>query len=339
MKEKQVTMLTTILKPTKQNIRLCAETLKNGDLVGMPTETVYGLAANAFSDQAVANIFVAKNRPQDNPLIVHVHKDYDLLELVSEITPLAKKLLKKFTPGPITMVFKSNGAVSKSVSRGLNTVAIRIPNHKIAQKLLKECNLPIAAPSANLSSRMSATNAQAVLEELSGKLPYILDGGTCQVGIESTVVDVTGDQPIVLRPGKITKEQLLRVANSVDEKTKYVSGEKIASPGVKYKHYSPSIPVYVCPNGRYNEAKNAYQAMLERGLNPVVLGKSGEKRHFGKLNFLSIGNSTKEVAKKLYESLRIAEKHHTGIVLCAVKAEGFGVSVLNRMNKMHSYEL
>jgi L-threonylcarbamoyladenylate synthase len=305
----------------------------------MPTETVYGLAANAFDEQAVQSIFVAKNRPQDNPLIVHVHKDYDINSLVEEVTPLAKILLKHFTPGPITLVMKSNGKVCSAVSRGLSTVAIRIPSHKIAQKLLKECNLPIAAPSANISSRMSATTAIAVKQELDGKLSFILDGGTCKVGIESTVVDVTGTEPIILRPGKITKEELLKVVNSVDEKTKYKEGEKVFSPGVKYKHYSPNIPVFVCPSGNYQLAKTVYADMLSKNLKPLVLCMQHEIKNFKLLTVKSMGGTVSAVARNLYSSLRDAEQHYSSVVLCAVSNNGFGSAVLNRMSKMNSYEL
>lgn len=330
-------METQILQPNKKNIALCAEALHAGQLVGIPTETVYGLGANAFDQTAVQNIFIAKNRPQDNPLIVHVHKNYDLTKLVSEITPLAKTILKRFTPGPITLVFKSNGTVCPAVSRGLNTVAIRIPNHKIAQKLLKACDLPVAAPSANLSSRMSATTANAVQTELDGKLPYILNGGTCQVGIESTVVDVTGEEPIILRPGKITKEQLLLVAKEVQEKTKYTEGEKVFSPGVKYKHYSPNIPVFVCEYQNHSLAKQTYAQMESVGLKPVIVCLQKEKHNFKDLQTILFGASTKDVAKNLYANLRQAEQNYTSAILCAVENKGFGVAVLNRMSKMNSY--
>lgn len=329
---------TKILKPTKNNIKICAGAIKKGQLVGMPTETVYGLGANAFDEKAVNSVFVAKNRPQDNPLIVHVHKKYDLNLLVSEITPLAKTILKRFTPGPITLVMKSNGKVANAVSRGLNTVAIRIPKHKIAQKFLKECNLPIAAPSANISSRMSATTAQFVKDELDGKLPYILDGGECEVGIESTVVDVTGDTPIILRPGKITKEQLLKAAKKVNEKTKYSENDKVASPGVKYKHYSPKIPVFVCEHKQYSKARQVYRHMQENSLNPVILCLKHEIKHFEGFNVISFGKKFEHMAKNLYKYLRYAEKSFDAVVICNVENQGLGSAINNRVSKMHSYE-
>lgn len=331
-------MQTKIVKPTKKNIATCAQSLRQGFLVGMPTETVYGLAANAFDQKAVERIFEAKNRPQDNPLIVHVHANYDLTQLVSNITPLAKACLQAFTPGPITLVMKSKGTVCPAVSKGLETVAVRIPNHKVAQRFLRACDLPVAAPSANMSSRMSATSAKAVKQELDGKLPYVLDGGVCQIGIESTVVDVTGEIPIILRPGKITKEQLQTVAKQVQEKTKYQAGEKVFSPGVKYKHYSPNIPVFVAQFGAYNQANNVYEEMKQEGLKPVIVCVKSEKQKFKGKPVILFGKTEQDIAKNLYAVLRKAEKSYTSAILCAPKETAFGLAVLNRMSKMNSYK-
>lgn len=328
---------TKILKPTKKNLALAAQELKNGNLVGMPTETVYGLAADAFNEEAVNKIFIAKNRPQDNPLIVHVHENYNINALVSDITPIAKKLLRTFTPGPITLVFKSKGTVCESVSRGLNTIAIRIPEHKVAQKLLKECNLPIAAPSANISSRMSATSAKAVYEELNGKLPIIIDGKKSKIGIESTVVDVTGEHPIILRPGKITQSMIERVVNQVMQKTVYEKDQKVLSPGVKYKHYLPSVPVYVAKQGEYSDAVRVYNKLKVQNLRPVIVCLKYEKKFFKQQQTAVIGANAIGLAKNLYSFLRKLEKEYSHIIIMSVKNEGFGLSVMNRINKMHSF--
>lgn len=328
---------TKILKPTKKNIELASQELKGGNLVGMPTETVYGLAANAFSEEAVSKIFIAKNRPQDNPLIVHVHKNYNIYSLVSDVSPMAKKLLNAFTPGPITLVFKSKGSVCESVSKGLGTIAIRIPEHKVAQKLLKTCNLPIAAPSANISSRMSATNAKAVFEELNGKLPIILDGKSSKIGIESTVVDVTGEYPIILRPGKITQNMIERVVNQVTEKTVYEKNQKVVSPGVKYKHYLPSVPVYVAKEGEYEEANKVYNSLKAKNLNPIIVCLKNEKKHFKNNQVAVIGANSISLAKNLYSFLRKLEKEYSHIIIMSVNNQGFGLSVMNRINKMHTF--
>ncbi len=330
-------MKTIILKPTNKNIAIAADVIRRGGLVGMPTETVYGLAASALDEAAVVSIFTAKNRPNDNPLIVHVHKDYDLTKLVDYISSDAKKLLATFTPGPLTLVFKSNNKVAPSVSKGLGTVAIRIPDHKVAHDLLAVLNLPLAAPSANVSTRMSATTAADVKSELDGKLPYILDGGACEIGIESTVVDVSKNTVAILRPGKITKEMLQVVLQKeVEDKSQLKKNEKALSPGMKYKHYSPSVPVFVCNHHDYAKAKEVYHKLQIVQKNPVIICLSHEKNQFCKLNTHVIGNDEIEFAKNIYTALRKLEKKHTNIIICAVNSENFGSALLNRLKKMHS---
>ncbi|MGD9901609.1 MAG: L-threonylcarbamoyladenylate synthase [Spirochaetales bacterium] len=321
-------MKTKILRPTEHNFAVATNELKRGGLIGLPTETVYGLAADAFNSEAVAQVFVVKNRPQDNPLIVHIHEGYDLFNLVTEINDTAKKLMKAFMPGPLTLVLKSKGTVSPLVSRGLDTVAIRMPSHKTAIALLKASNLPLAAPSANISTRMSATTAKAVKDELGGKIKYIIDGKTSEIGIESTVVDATGDVPIILRPGKITSEQIKKVCGSVQEVQKIAEGQKVASPGMKYKHYSPSCPVVLV-----DDIKKQYYNAKNEGYNPVVLGlKINLIGFIGKS--INMGETIEDYAKNLYSSLRKAEKKYNYILIYAVKNEGLGKAIMNRVNKM-----
>ena len=185
-------MQTLILKPDEKSLASAKQIIASGGLVAFPTETVYGLGANAFDGDAVKTIYEVKGRPQDNPLIVHVHKDYDISRIVCDIPDYAKKLAEKFLPGPLTMVFKSIGSVSPVVSCGLDTVGIRVPSHPDAQKFLKAVDLPIAAPSANVSKHVSPTTARHVYADLNGKIPLILDGGKCTGGIESTVRDCPG---------------------------------------------------------------------------------------------------------------------------------------------------
>jgi L-threonylcarbamoyladenylate synthase len=322
-------MKTKILKATELNINKASNCLKNDNLIGLPTETVYGLAANALSNNAVSKIFVAKNRPQDNPLIVHIHKDYNLLNLVSEINDTAKLLLKHFTPGPLTLIFKSNNKVSPLVSGQLNTVAIRIPSHPVAQELLRVCNLPLAAPSANISTRISATTALSVKEELNGKIGYILDGGTCKIGIESTVIDVTKTVPIILRPGKITKEQLMAVCGKVIEKNHFKKESKVLSPGMKYKHYSPKCPVELV-----NNLKKQYEFLINNKYKPVVLGLEKNLKNLTNMNKLLLGSTIEDYAKNLYETLRLAEKKYDYILLFKPQKTPFGKSIENRIKKM-----
>eukprot|EP01088_Endostelium_zonatum_P012935 TRINITY_DN27252_c0_g1_i1.p1 TRINITY_DN27252_c0_g1~~TRINITY_DN27252_c0_g1_i1.p1 ORF type:complete len:351 (-),score=98.00 TRINITY_DN27252_c0_g1_i1:239-1291(-) len=224
--------------------------LTSNEVVAFPTETVYGLGANALSGSACLKIFQAKNRPSDNPLIVHISSIQMLNTLVSHISPNAQKLISNFWPGPLTILFpKKQGVVPDEVTTGLNTVAVRMPSHPIAKKLIELSNLPIAAPSANSSGRPSPTTAQHVYDDLKGRIQCIVDGGSTQIGLESTVVDVTNeDSPMILRPGGVTKEQLQKVLPNIKV---YVTGhtkeleEKPPTPGLKYRHYSPDAKVVV----------------------------------------------------------------------------------------------
>ncbi|MBQ3692258.1 MAG: threonylcarbamoyl-AMP synthase [Clostridia bacterium] len=238
-------MKTRLLLPTKENIELSGNALKNGELVAVPTETVYGLAANALNGDAVRKIFIAKGRPMDNPLIVHI-SDFSQIEkykLVREIPEKAYKLAEKFWPGPLTIIMPKGSAIPNEVSAGLDTVAIRYPSHPITQKIITAADCPLAAPSANTSGIPSPTAARHVMHDMNGKIPYIIDGGMCEVGVESTVITVVTDVPVLLRPGGITLEQLESVIGkvSVSEAVLYKmkEGQKAESPGMKYKHYAP----------------------------------------------------------------------------------------------------
>ena len=201
-------MQTKITPVTPESLAEAKKIIFDGGVVGMPTETVYGLGGNAFDDGAVKRIFEVKGRPNDNPLIAHVHTDYDLSKIIDYDPPYAQKLREAFLPGPLTLVYPSTGKVSPYVSCGLDTLAVRVPSHAGAQAFLKEVDIPIVAPSANLSKHVSPTSAMHVYEDFEGKIPLILDGGECEGGIESTVCDVTGDIPVVLRPGLITREMI-----------------------------------------------------------------------------------------------------------------------------------
>ena len=200
-------MDTHIVSPGKEAYRQAAEILKSGGLVAFPTETVYGLGANALDAQAVLSIFAAKERPADNPLIVHVH-DRDQLPAFCTVSAPAERLMDAFWPGPLTMLFEKKESIPPEVTAGLPTVAVRMPSHPVAYAMLKECGLPVAAPSANRSGRPSPTSAKHVMEDMQGRIPLILDGGSCDVGLESTVLDLCHGQPTILRPGGITREML-----------------------------------------------------------------------------------------------------------------------------------
>lgn len=243
-------MKTQVLPVTEESIALAADLLRQGELVALPTETVYGIAADARNGEAVHKIFAAKGRPQDNPLIVHIYGMEMLEGIVSKMPERARKLAEAFWPGPLTMVMPRGPEVSDVTCAGLDTVGVRMPSHPVVQAVIRASGVAFAAPSANLSGKPSPTNAQDTLADMDGRLPLILDGGESAVGVESTVISVVGPQPMLLRPGYITKEQMgavlgeeVLVSPAILEKLK--EGEIARSPGMKYKHYAPKAQVTI----------------------------------------------------------------------------------------------
>ncbi len=326
-------MRTEILPVDEKSLRLAKRIIEGGGAVAFPTETVYGLGANAFDNKAVENVFAIKGRPNDNPLIVHVHKDYDLSALVTDIPEYAKALAKAYLPGPLTMVYKSKGKVCPAVSCGLDTLAVRVPSHADAQKFLKYLNLPIAAPSANISKHVSPVTAEHVLSDIDGRIELILDGGKCSGGIESTVLDCTGEKPQILRSGLITREMIEAVAGSCGE---YVlkEGEKARSPGMKYKHYSPACKTMLFSFEQYGEAVEEYNKSRSQGVNAYILcdGKTAELINVD--HVLNLGKTGEQIASNLYEKLREGERRADLIIAIAPEEQG-GVmkGVMNRLIK------
>ena len=222
-------------------IKECAEHLVSGEVVAFPTETVYGLGANAFDAGAVEKIFAAKGRPSDNPLICHVGDKALIKDIVSGITPLAQKLIDAFMPGPITVIMKKSDKIPSEVTAGLDTVGVRMPSDPVANEFLKDCNVPVAAPSANLSGTPSPTNARSVMEDMDGYVYAVIDGGDSVFGLESTVVDATGEKPVILRPGAVTKADIEACANGEDAFAGTLeAGQTPKAPGMKYRHYAPT---------------------------------------------------------------------------------------------------
>lgn len=237
---------------------LAANILKEGNLVALPTETVYGLGANGLDPDAVAKIFIAKGRPQDNPLILHIADAAELDALCHSIPESAYRLAERFWPGPLTMVLPARDCVPKCTTAGLPTVAVRCPDCDVTRKIIRLAGVPVAAPSANLSGKPSTTTAQHVLDDHDGKIPLIVDGGPCRVGVESTIVDLTEDRPRLLRPGGITPEQLTEVLGDlVVDKAVTAQIDKdavVKAPGMKYRHYAPQCPVVIVAGGREKAA-------------------------------------------------------------------------------------
>lgn len=304
--------------------------IKNGGIVAIPTETVYGLGADATNEKAIAEVFKAKGRPQDNPLICHIASIEELDAIAYDDTGIAKMLFKAFSPGPLTLVLKKKDVIPDSVTAGFSTVAVRIPNHKIALEFIKKCGRPIAAPSANTSGRPSPTTALDVYEDLNGKIPLIIDGGECKVGIESTVLDVSGDIPVILRPGMITAEDLLKHVDNVQLFRGRVLSAAPA-PGMKYRHYAPNCDMVLSDSREstivlYKEAKEA-------GRNPIILALGRNVDYYEGKNIIDMGFTEEEIAKNLYSALRKAEKISDYIISETVDDSGAGYSVMNRMRK------
>ena len=246
-REKKYKKTLLIASYDDQAIKDAAEHLRNGEVIGFPTETVYGLGCDAGNGEAVRKVFEAKGRPADNPLICHIGDKEQIKDIVSEITPLAQKLIDSFMPGPITLVMKKSDSVSDQTTAGLDTVGVRMPSHPVANKFLRYCGVPVAAPSANLSGRPSPTGARSVLEDMDGYIYAIIDGGDSDFGLESTVVDCTGNDPVILRPGAVTKADIDMVLQNGEAVLTGAleSGETPRSPGMKYRHYAPFAQVEI----------------------------------------------------------------------------------------------
>ncbi|MDY0409500.1 L-threonylcarbamoyladenylate synthase [Virgibacillus soli] len=321
----------------KDAISEAAKLLRDGETVAFPTETVYGLGADATNADAVDKIFAAKGRPQDNPLIAHVGSKAQLKKLVQHIPEYVEQLMDTFSPGPITYVLYSNGTCSDKVTAGQDTIGVRIPDHPIALELLQTCNIPIAAPSANISGRPSPTTANHVWDDLQGKIAGLLDGGPTGVGVESTVIDCTQEIPIILRPGGISKEQLEEVVGEVKTDPALVNDQlKPKAPGMKYKHYTPDVPLWLVDG-----SDEAIQLLIdkERGKNKRVAFFARDARCHGMTadDIVPLGENVGQVATRLYDALRKYHASEMDLIICeAFAKEGIGDAVMNRLEKAAS---
>ena len=341
-------MQTQVLKAeAPEAIAQAARLLSEGKLVGFPTETVYGLGANALDRKAVLSIFAAKGRPADNPLIVHIWSR-DQLEGLCSIPPETEKLMDAFWPGPLTMLFPRTERVPDEVTAGLPTVAIRMPSMPCTQALLKACNLPVAAPSANKSGRPSPTTAAHVLEDMEGKIPLILDGGACRVGLESTVLDMTGAEPTILRPGGITKEMLeavlgRKVALAGSILRPLAPEEKALSPGMRYRHYAPKGNVTLVEGSESSVLETMKASCLkdrQAGLRSCVLCFSEHREMLSDCDPHDIGSRSNgaETAHKLFDVLRQLDEEGMETIYSEVlPPEGIGLAVMNRLGRAAAF--
>ncbi len=327
--------MTKVIK-IQEDISVLAEAAKilaEGGLVAFPTETVYGLGANALNEQAVGNIFLAKGRPQDNPLIVHV-SDREMLKQVVKTIPLeAERLMDAFWPGPLTIIFEKSELISKTVTAGLDTVAVRMPSHPAALALIKKSGVPVAAPSANLSGSPSTTRAEHVIADLSSKVDYIIDGGACQVGLESTVLDLTGEMPQILRPGGVGLEALQEVLGTVSYEPALKDSRAVPkSPGMKYRHYAPKAALYLVENGQRNRIENSLTTYQKAGKKTGVLSCSGD---FAADFVLHCGVDAAEYARNLFDMLRKMDELGAEVILAELPADSGGIvpALKNRLLK------
>ncbi|MDZ7705076.1 MAG: L-threonylcarbamoyladenylate synthase [Trueperaceae bacterium] len=314
---------TRLLPPTGDGLAVAGELLRAGRLVAFPTETVYGLGADATTPAAVAGIFAAKQRPADNPLIVHLAAAERMGEVASEVTPLAERLAAAFWPGPLTLVLDARPELPRETTGGLDTVAVRVPDHPVAITLLQVAAVPVAAPSANRSGRPSPTTAGHVLADLGGAIDAVVDGGSCPLGVESTVVDARGEVAVVLREGGVTREDLEQTGTSVA-----AEGEEAASPGTRHRHYQPSCRVQLAAPGRAAEEAAAlaiageHVALLAREPAPDGVVEAGRFDDAG------------ELAPMLYGALRDAELAGVDVVVVeTVAEEGIGRAVMDRLRR------
>lgn len=328
-----------------EELKKQAELLKEGKTVIFPTETVYGLGANALDENAVKKIYEAKGRPSDNPLIVHIYDRKEVRDLAKDINNKAEIVMDKFWPGPITIILNKKDIVPNTTSGGLDTVAIRMPSHKIARELIKQSGLPIAAPSANISGRPSPTKGNHVKEEMDGRVSGIVLGGNCDFGLESTVLDLTGEVPMILRPGSITKEDLEEVLGEVlidPSLLKKEDNKKAKAPGMKYTHYSPDADVYIVSGNNKDVINKINQIIRENSENGIKSGvmcvEKNKEVYEGEV--ISLGNTLEEVGSNLFDVLREMDKRNVDIVYSeSFEMTGVGQAIMNRLLKSAGYKV
>lgn len=335
-------MNTKILSTNENDIQTAAKIIRGGGLCVLPTETVYGLGANALDETAVKNIFTAKGRAQDNPLIVHISEFDEIYDLVLDVPEKAKILAQNFWPGPLTMIFKKSEKIPSAVTCGMDTVAIRMPSHSVAKQIIKQAKVPVAAPSANISGGVSPVTAKHCITDLNGRVDAIVDGGKCKVGLESTVILMVGETPRLLRPGFVTPEEITEKIGEIIVDDAILNplkkDQKVLSPGLKYKHYSPSAKVVIidADDEKYFDFVNNFE-----GENVFALCYSEDKESINK-RCLIFGSADDEcaAATNLFYNLRKADELGAKVVLSRMpSASGVGLAVVNRLLRAAGFEV
>ena len=329
----------------KNAIEKAAEIIKNDGLVAFPTETVYGLGANALDAEASRKIYEAKGRPSDNPLIAHIASLDTLSDIVEEVSDVANKLIEKFWPGPMTLIFKKKTIVPDSTTGGLDTLAVRFPSNEIAKELIEKSGVPIAAPSANTSGKPSPTKGEHVIEDLDGRVDMIIDGGEVGLGLESTIIDVTG-KPTILRPGFITQEMLEQVIEEVElDKTiteKPSEDFSPKAPGMKYRHYAPKTKLVIVRGEANKVAERIKEKIKDKNAAILTVDQHKDLYKDTDAKVVSWGDIEKmdEIAHKIFDELRVADEWGVDIIYCeAFEEKDLGLAVMNRLTKAAGYQV
>ena len=312
----------------KDGVEEGARIIRNGGLVVFPTETVYGLGANAFDEKAVQSIFKAKGRPQDNPLIVHISSLQQVDEIAVDVPDAFYRLAERFMPGPLTVILKKSDKTPYVVTAGGDTVGVRMPDNVYARQLIAE-SFPLAAPSANRSKHISPTTAQHVFEDLDGEVELILDDGPCRVGIESTVLDMTSDVPTILRPGAVTADMLLDVVGEVCHNGKVIKIAK--APGMKYTHYAPIVETVTAVD--VDHAVREYDRQLSLGKKPCIVARDIYRDKTQERELISLGVTVEDYTRNIYSALHVAETAYDFIIVEQLHGDGLEASVMNRVSK------
>lgn len=335
-------MTKRIAAADREGLEEAAQKLRQGELVAFPTETVYGLGANAFNAKAVAEIFAAKGRPSDNPLIVHIAQAKQAEEF-AEVSERARKLFDRFSPGPLTVILPKKEGIPERVTAGLNSIAVRIPGNAVARELIRLAGVPIAAPSANRSGSPSPTDADSVLQDLDGRIWGVVDDGNCQVGIESTIVDVTGELPVILRPGGVTLEQIQEILPEctldVGLFKKPIGDFRPKAPGMKYKHYAPRAQV-IAFEGNSSAVRREIETYIATHSHQKIGVFAMDGNCYEQSTVLHWGKNAQDMAKHLFHALRQFDELGIDVILCEPpETGGMGTSVRNRLYKAAGFHI
>src|SRR3989304_310511 len=337
-------------KPQAEIIQIAAKMIRAGGLVAFPTETVYGLGADALTPVAVAKIFKAKERPADNPIIVHVANKKDVYKLASDVPDVAEKLMTEFWPGPLTLILKRSSLVPDITVVGLDTIGIRMPRNKVALALIKESGTPIAAPSPTLAGKPSPTEAQHVINDLAGRIYIVLDAGSTKIGVESTVIDMTTPIPKILRPGGISHEKLKSVIGSVELHPIAVAEKKMRltkapSPGMKHRHYAPEAEMFVVegePDKVVRRIQELAALYMAKGRKVGILATDESQSSYEADVVKSLGsrNDTETIAKNLFRLLREFDREKVDVIIAeGVTRRGLGLAVMNRLRRAANFNI